>query len=149
MGYYIDFVFHDKTVENCKDIVDKFLKQGAVVHDYKDETMPDHVRERNSNFIDLVYPEFDYFITILKKESTYLKGNWAHIRVSWGENPDSFLCLLGKILALARLVDCRVYDGQMDRFITVEDLEEIKRQFSSVASGISNKLGRCLSSGRN
>jgi len=142
MGYYVDLVFCDETIKGYNDVVEKFLKQGAKIHDYNDETLPDHIRERYSNFISLVYPDFRYFITVFKKESKDIKGKWAEIRISWGEDPDSFFCLMGKIVTLANLVNGEVYDGQIRCFITDENLEEVKKQFSSTANNISRCFGK-------
>lgn len=84
MGYYIDFVFDDQ-VSNYEEVVDLFCKSGATVQDYSGEELPDDLIIKMHDFIELKHPEFDYFISVNKKEARNLKGNWAYIRLSWGE----------------------------------------------------------------
>ena len=47
-----------------------------------------------------------------------LKGNWAHVRLSWATHFVELLNMLRDILHLADLARCRVYDGHIQDYVT-------------------------------
>ena len=142
MGYHLDFVFDDNTVSGYEDVVESFCKAGAVVFDYSKEGLSDHDRKKWQNYVKLLYSEFPYFITVFKNESKNLKGNWADIRLSWGEDPESFVNTLKYVLALADEAGCRVYDGQINDFVILDNMNEVLKSFAPVANWVVGAFGK-------
>ena len=142
MGYYIDFVFNDNSVSGYEDLVERFCKAGAVVFDYSKEDLSDHERKKLQNYVDLQYSKFRYFIRVYKKESRNLKGNWAYVRLSWGERPESFVNTVKHILELADSIGCRIYDGQINDFVTFDTINEVLKSFVSGANWVIGAFGK-------
>jgi hypothetical protein len=88
---------------------------------YRDAEFDDHLKRYYENNTPIQYPKIHYPITIFKKEATSLKGNWAHTRLSWG-NPNEFQQAMEAIISLADSMGCRVYDGQIEEFVSLDTL---------------------------
>lgn len=138
MGYYIDFIFNPEEINGYETVVDRFRNEGAQV--IIDDTIPAHIAER---CVDLYYEDLSMPITVFKRESKTLKGNWAHVRLSWGTNPETFYRDLQCMLTLAKRCNARLYDGQADREIKEELLSSIHAEFKKGSKWATNLLGKC------
>ena len=129
MGYYIDFVFDEDQISNYGEVVELFCKVGARVDDNQCEKLPGNLIIKKEDYIDLKHPGIANIISVNKKEANHLKGNWAYVRFRWDEPVESFAGTVKKILDLADSIGCRIYDGQLQNYVTVFNLKRIEEIF--------------------
>ena len=141
MGYYIDFIFSENRVQGYHDVVGLFCDNGAGIFRFQEE-LCDAEKAWNEKTVSLTHPDFIYFITVFKKENQDHKGNWAQVRISWGEDADSFATILSCILRLAKTMGCTVYDGQVGAYITQASIDRLRQHFSKTACGILGCIGK-------
>jgi hypothetical protein len=131
VGYYITFVFDpgkDKFDRNR--LIERFVEAGAYfIEDRSDKaggyySCAGHLLSFG-----------DYPHRSLKK------GYYADIRFSWGTDSDYLKEKLTEILDVADRLGCRVYDGQLDIWITRENVESIAEGFVRQASSVIKMLG--------
>lgn len=141
MGYEIDLIFDQNENLDYETVVEKFSKLGAKIRDdepYNPET---------DGIVAMDLPGF-YPIWVYKKEQTqYMNGNWAYIRISWAEDSEEMISCLTDIMNLADKVGCRVYDGQIQQFITRETIDKVEASHGKSGRMIINMLGACRDSG--
>jgi hypothetical protein len=130
MGYYISFMFDpSKEKFNREKLIAKFLEVGAW--------------EEASWF----GPGKDYFYNwhlLSFGECTpeaLENGYYADARFSWGSEPEELVQGLTELLDLADRLGCRLYDGQLDIWITRENVESIAEGFTRSASSILKLFG--------
>ncbi len=63
-------------------------------------------------------------------------------RLSWSEGEEVLLVLIEKILKLSKGLGCRLYDGQIEEYLTIELLEEIKCKFINTSCFVNKGLGK-------
>jgi hypothetical protein len=134
MGYYITFVFDPSQVRFNRDkLIAKFLKVGA--------------REKKSGFGEgKAYSYNGHLLSFGDYKPEALKnGLYADARFSWASEPDELVRALTGLLDLADRLGCRLYDGQLDLWITRENLNEIMKHFnkqSERAIGLIGKINK-------
>ena len=134
MGYYIDFVFNPNEHLDCEAIVQKFVKLGA-------RRIPDEdIGPAAGKVVDVLFSDFGYPITVFRKE--HRKGNWADIRMSWAEDPESIRERLKYILELADRLGCRVYDGQIKEYLTKDNLDTMETKFAKISGTVIGLIGK-------
>ena len=135
MGYYIDLVFDSTEQLDCEAVIEKFRRLGA-------RRLPDvYIGPAANDYVHMLFPDFGYPIWVFRRESEQQKGNWADIRLSWGEAPAGFMQKLGYILELADKIGCRVYDGQNRAYLTKVNLEKVRSAFSKDADIVIGMFG--------
>jgi hypothetical protein len=139
MGYYIDFVFDGNQVTKFEDVLELFMNQGATLFDAynNDDTIPGG---RPQNHIMMLHNKISFPITVFKKEADSPKGNWAHTRMSWGTSYD-FQQAMEAIISLADSMGCRVYDGQIEGFVSMDNLEKVIESYFGGASWVRKNIG--------
>jgi hypothetical protein len=139
MGYYIDFVFDAERVHTHEDVVELFMNKGATLFDAynNDDTIPGG---RPQNHIMILHDKISFPIIVYKKEADSLKGNWAHTRMSWGNSYD-FQQAMEAIISLADSMGCRVYDGQVEEFVSMDNLEKVMESYFGGASWVRKNIG--------
>lgn len=135
MGYYIDFVFDDNKSLSKKIIENKFIKTGAERVPFEEMAKPD-------KFIKLLHPYFFSPIEIFSNESKSQKGNWAHIRLSWSTDIDTFRVTLKNLMDLSNKVGSQLYDGQANIFITEDNVEDLISKFQKTSENIIGLVGQ-------
>lgn len=130
MGYYITFVFDPSKVKFNRDqLIARFLEAGAW--------------EEASWFGDGKDYFYNYHLVSFGgyKPDALKNGLYADARFSWGSDPDQLLKDLTELLDLADRLGCRLYDGQLDLWITRENLNSIAEDFDRHAGSIARLLG--------
>lgn len=130
MGYYITFVFDPSKVEFDRDkLIAKFLEAGAWEEEWAG---------RKAYFYNHHLLSFgDYKPEALKQ------GMYADARFSWGSEPEELAKDLTGLLDLADRLGCRLYDGQIELWITRENIDDIAEGFLKGAENIANMFGVC------
>ena len=131
MGYYVDLVFDEKEKYHYKTLVKRFCKAGAHKNIYP--------REEDLHLPELSYGEM--LISLCDEEILIEKGVWAEIRLSWGTDPYHMHDILKTILELAEKVGCRVYDGQLGDYVTVDNLDQVLGFFEGERNSFENAIG--------
>ena len=75
------------------------------------------------------------------KMGKVLKGNWAHVRLSWATHFVELLNMLRDILHLADLARCRVYDGHIQDYVTSDNLKSVRECFEKGAKWVGSPSG--------
>lgn len=153
MGYDIDFVF-DET-ETRETILLKMLAAGAIPDPFHEvglflyspagiKVQPSH---QGYSLIgatgERLLPGSGMIaVWLLQHESARIKGHWADTRLSWGTTRENFRSIMEIIFDFSEKVSCRVYDGQIQDFITRENWQNLLEEgFFHSASKIANLLG--------
>jgi hypothetical protein len=130
VGYYITFVFDPSKDEFDKGkLIARFLEAGAW--------------EEASWFGKGKDVFYDYHLLSFgtDKPEWLKKGHYADARFSWGAEPDLLVLDLTGLLDLADRIGCRLYDGQLDIWITRENLNDIADGFARSARSIGALFG--------
>lgn len=100
---------------------------------------------RDSAYVEMYHPDYPmpYMMDVFKSEPENFKGNWAHIRLSWATEQQEFIEILKNMLELAERIGCRVYDGQLQEYVTCENLDGIAKGFLKAAGNMGNMFGVC------
>jgi len=136
MGYYLDFVFDGGEKHTFPVVVAKLFYAGADMISLHTED----VQHSIPNSIDLLLPRLPGIVTVFKKEIPP-RGQWASVRLSWAEDPESFRTKVKYLIALTERIGCRLYDGQVTAYVTWESLEDISKEYSRRASQVLVLLG--------
>ncbi|MDD3731175.1 MAG: hypothetical protein PHU88_02230 [candidate division Zixibacteria bacterium] len=134
MGYYLDFVFESANILDHTIVIEMFLEAGA--------TVAADGNGDNKKAVVLAYDEIPSPIVIFKKESQELKGNWADVRLSWATGASKMKTILVSILELAKTIGCKVHDGQISSFVTVDNIDDIIESHARTAATVVGLLGR-------
>lgn len=126
MGYYIDFVFNPEDNLDNGILVKKFLEAGAELV----EKEPLYLRYR------------DLDIRLVNNEKEKAKGILADIRLSWATDLAEMREKLQYMLELSKRVSCQVCAGQIGRFITPENLDEIMNHFKKQSETVIGLIGK-------
>lgn len=169
MGYYIDFYFDPGTISSYKNVIEKLRRAGAVRLP-ADKTHPkwrnfiDMVYARNGvkiikghkkgilffektdendsliNFTIYTNPSSNSYVN---NEIWTDAGNkvWSDGRFSWGSDQHYLVKQLETYCDLAEKVGFRVYDGQLNIWLTRETLNSIVEGFSRSARSIVELFG--------
>lgn len=153
MGYDIDFVF-DET-ETRETILLKMLAAGAIPDPFHEvglflyspagiKVQPTHQGYCliGATGEKLLPGSGMIAVWLFQHESGQIKGDWADTRLSWGTTRENFRSIIEIIFDFSEKVSCRVYDGQIQAFITREDWQHfLEDSFFRSASRIANLLG--------
>jgi hypothetical protein len=134
MGYYIDYVFDDTSVSAWQEVVAKLENAGA-------DVITAAEKEYADRFEDLLHPEIPGMIRVFKTLPENLSGHWADIRLSWGQDPREMRGIIKAILDLADSLGCRVYDGQIQQYVTIQNIDDVMAQFRRTASWVVGMFG--------
>jgi hypothetical protein len=131
MGYYISFMFDPTKEKFDRDmLIQRFVEAGAVF-------IEDPGYKEGGQYYYAAYPLS--FGECSRKALE--KGYYADIRFSWGTDPDYLVKKLHEILDFADRLGCKLYDGQLDMWITRENIESIAEGFVKQASSIAKLFG--------
>ena len=138
MGYYIDLIFDEPDITH-EEVMKRFKKQGVKVFEeyYQDEDLPESHKKYYETHIPMQYGKPGMHrphLEVFKNEAKSPKGSWADIRLSWAEDPNEFIENLKEIIALADSVGGKVYDGQIEEFLTVDNMNKALACFFGNAS---------------
>jgi hypothetical protein len=136
MGYYLDFVFDTNSVSTWQQVVRRLEEAGASI------VLIDPATPRADDFVELSHPKIPYLISIRKSKPDNFKGNWADIRLSWGQKTKKLREMLMVILDLADSIGSRVYDGQIQKYIGRDTLEETIISFKKISENVFGMFGR-------
>lgn len=134
MGYFLDFYFDDKEVDNSAIIVNKLCKAGAQVIP-ADKTDPSD--DRAICLRHYALPP----ITVFRDNEKRNRAARAHIRISWSTNRDELVKILGIIINMANDIGCKVYDGQLHEYVTHENMYKIIDFFSMGRKQVKDLFG--------
>jgi len=112
MGYYIDFVFEKGVTRD--EVLGRISRVGAVRNTEVPEGKP---------LDEFWYPGSAAWTGKAIQVLVYAKecvpeGNWAHTRLSWATEDLEWLESSTVFFRFADDVGCRVYDGQIKKFVT-------------------------------
>lgn len=142
MGYDFCFVFNPDEKLDCEAVVQKFVRLGA-----RRIPAEDMGPAAADIFVDVLLPDFKYVISVFKREPANLKGNWVDIRMSWAEDAESMTANLMYLLDLADKLSCRVFDAQVQEYVTRENLGAIVLRFSKIARNIIGLIDKVKKAG--
>jgi len=131
MPYYITLQFDPAKEEYDEGkLVERFLKAGV---SFKES--PDYEGGRGYFY--------GYHLIFFGRhiQKAHEKGMWVSVHISWGSEPEELITELTKILDLADKLGCKVYDGQLDMYITRENLDKIAIGFAKMAGKVIGYFG--------
>jgi hypothetical protein len=124
MGYYIDFVFGDHV--NNHEIVYKKIRKICLIMDEEGSVNRHH---------DLFLSDFDPPIILWNCASNEIKkNNRAQIRISWAVTPQKLKDVLYYLVDLSVKLECSLYDGQINEYITAGNINKVCESFENNAS---------------
>lgn len=142
MGYYIEFVGDRERRLAVDQIVALLCDNGATpLNDGSDNGFELDSNDSTKRFVDLLYADPPFVITVWKNAPSNYSDHWASIRFSWATDPAAFEKAILKALELAGAIGCRIYDGQFGKNITIENLMEAKANFSNTSDSALNFFG--------
>ncbi len=75
------------------------------------------------------------------RENAKLPGNWADVRLSWGTEPAGSQSLIQELLILAKKVGAVLYDGQIKKVITQDNIPDAVASLTRGGTWVKKALG--------
>ena len=131
MPYYITLQFDPAKEEYDEGkLVERFLNAGAYYQESED-------CEGGRAYF------YNYHLIFFGRhiQKAHDQGKWVSVHFSWGTEPEDLMTDLSEILDLADKLGCKVYDGQLDTYITRENLDKIAIGFAKMAGKVIGLFG--------
>lgn len=134
MGYYFDLIFEPEEINNHQTVIEKLYKTGA---------RPFSMVRSNiqHNDINLLHPDLPFFIKVVRDKTDDERVECIDICLSWGLGSNDLTKYLKIILQLANDIDCKVYDGQLQEYVTHENIHKIIDFYSMGGKQVKDMLG--------
>ena len=142
MGYYLDFVFEPETTRET--VMQRIQETGGTRVPL--QLLPKPLDEfwwpmKPGDPPPWIRATHGVLVHIYKMESTPA-GNWAETRLSWGTAPDEWPTIINTVFGFADQVTCRVWDGQVQGFITRDNwAEHVSPLFEKASRGTLELVG--------
>lgn len=134
MPYYITLQFDPAKEEYDEGkLIERFLKAGAYFEDFEKSDFSSGGRSYFYKYHLLFFGNH--------KQEAHEKGMWVSVHFSWGTEPEDLITDLSDILELADKLGCKVYDGQLDMYITCENLDKTAIGFGRMAGKVIGLFG--------